>query len=925
MKIKEKILILTKGIVVVALAFFALSSFVACSNELSDASSNSNNARVAVPNDVPENTLRVYFKIPDGVQASDIDFWLWGDDVKTPCNTTWTAKAFVPQYVDETDRFVVGDIELKSTLPGKPASGATATPGVRFIPRKSCSDAGKLTGDIIFKYAKKYNVIYAHAGDEKVYRDKNFAVEAAGIAVSMNSINELVITGFDNTSLATSNVTVKDKSGTSVTVSKLTLGADNKSATVTLSDGGFKKLPYTVTVVDTSETVTKKVEITADVIDAALDIDSIDVSELGATGSASSMTFKTWAPTASKVQLLLFSDALSAKVGIATGDNVQDMTEADNGIWKIENVDTTGKKYYKYSITTTLGENKIADIWSKAASADSVASQIVDINTDSNAKPSGWETTYKNPFKGNDYSDAIIYEMHIRDWGGGTAVASFEDLASNENIAHLKDLGITHVQILPMFDYAQTNSDTSYNWGYNPYHYNVPEGRYTKNMVDGTDAVKQMRAMIQKLHDNGIAVIMDVVYNHTNGTGKGSLYDMTVPTYFYRLDDAGSYKNGSGCGNETATNHKMFKKYVIASLEHWMKDYHINGFRFDLMGIHEPETMKEIYDALYKIDNKVMVYGEPWGGDGFTSGAGVGTSGHGYGAFDDDFRDGIKGGEFGGFHRGIVNGNLSDDRLLQGLLGKSGSNNRNTTSKPGLAIHYAECHDNYTLFDKLLYSKNPQIKDKFNGENFVPYFAPLYNSLSTYIDDIKKEDKLSAAFIFLAQGTPFINGGQEFMRTKQGNPDSYSADTKGGHAWTESEIKKCNTIDWSLKQKYADVYSVYKGLIALRKDNPTVFGHNASATAAQYASTAGVIKYLPAGSSGDFVVFFNATSSDVDINASDKSGFTKSINVEVEKPLKNSGANFLFSQTYSASVEPYTENNSLPDKIPAKGFVILKK
>ena len=197
--------------------------------------------------------------------------------------------------------------------------------------------------------------------------------------------------------------------------------------------------------------------------------------------------------------------------------------------------------------------------------------------------------------------------MHIRDWSRAIvsdSTGKFLEIAESAKIiGHLKDLGVTHVQILPMFDYAQVNSDSGYNWGYNPYHYNVPEGRYvTSGYKDGTQAVREMRQRISALHDAGIAVIMDVVYNHTNSTGENSLYDKTVPQYFYRVKADGSYSNGSGCGNEVATNHDMVRKYVIESLRHWMLDYHINGFRFDLMGLAEKETMKAVYDELYKID-----------------------------------------------------------------------------------------------------------------------------------------------------------------------------------------------------------------------------------------------------------------------------------------------------------------------------------
>lgn len=660
-------------------------------------------------------------------------------------------------------------------------------------------------------------------------------------------------------------------------------------------------------------------------------------------------TFKVWAPIASDVKILFYDDV--SKVGNFKPETValnvsgstteeslkgepsgseQMILDKDSGIWSYTLDSVGNKKYYKYQITNNGTVYYVADIYAKSCSPDSIASQIVDINADGNY---GKESNYVNPFKtnGTDYTDAVIYEMHIRDWSRSVNSAStgkFNEMCSDEIIAHLKDLGITHVQILPMFDYAQVNSDSGYNWGYNPYHYNVPEGRYTDYSAnsDGTAAVEQMRAMIKKFHDAGIAVIMDVVYNHTSGTAGGSLYDSTVPYYYYRLttDGSGGYSNGSGCGNETDSEAPMFRKYMIDSLKHWMLDYHINGFRFDLMGIHSKEAMTEIYRELSSIDKNVMVYGEPWIGsdkaavkDGAITAIEIGS--YGVGAFDDDFRDAIKGAEYGGFNAGQVQGELNDDGIANGLIGKSGKNNRNTTGKPGLALHYAECHDNFTLYDKLVYSLKENIEETKKEENTDKGGKGIAtawpeNVTSEQLELIKKEDKLAAAFVFLSQGTPFINGGQEFLRTKKGNPDSYSADTKGGIKWTnepgEHNIDDVNTIDLSMKEKNLDVYNVYKGLISLRKSNLDAFGKNDSATAGKakclvvgtdkYARTAGVTKYT----TGDFLVFFNATEKDAVLDPNEIDGYSKVVDITSGSPK---------------------ESGEIVSSVPAKSFVILKK
>lgn len=646
--------------------------------------------------------------------------------------------------------------------------------------------------------------------------------------------------------------------------------------TINLSAAGTP--PYKVTY--DGKTVTAQPSVS--VIDEVFYYEGND---LGLTFSGSQPTFKAWIPVAEKVELLLFNEAGDFK----TSDASYEMTRGDKGVWSYTLNNSAGYKYYQYKITRGGTAVVVSDIWGKAASPDSVASQIVDISTDSSCAPEGgWETAYTNPFGADGketkkYTDAIIYEMHIRDWSRAfveESTGKFIDLADSEGfVNHLKDLGITHVQLVPVFDYAQTNDDESYNWGYNPYHYNVPEGRYVKEMKDGSDSVKQFRTFIKKLHGAGIAVNMDVVYNHTSGTGDWSLYDKTVPKYFYRMDSTGNYSNGSGCGNEVATNHKMVEKYVIDSLKHWMNDYHINGFRFDLMGLHETSFMKKVYEELSVIDKNVMVYGEPWTGGTAAVVNGVSKSTiddcAGVACFNDDFRNAIKGAEYGGFQQGHVQGKFSDKEIVKGLKG-SLKDDGGFTDVLGRSLNYVECHDNYTLFDKLAISYLD--KTSYEGDLFTAIDADG-------LEEVKKQDMLSAAFVFLAQGTPFINGGQEFLRTKKGDENSYeSPDT-------------INQIDIGFKNTYIDVYNTYKGLIALRKANPAAFGENYDAEAETLRS--GVTKYT----TGDFLVFFNATTSDYPIPDGDKTGYTTAVDVS------------------SGDVESET----IPSSVPAKGFVILKK
>lgn len=773
-----------------------------------------------------------------------------------------------------------------------------------MIPIKG--DTG-LTGDIIFNFPSRYNEIFIQANDTQAYISSDMTTIAKGIyAASFTDGTTITLKGKET--LSSENVKLTDKNG-DVEIDSF----DNENLKIKLKqsiqNSYAENLPYTLTVGSDTISVSLDSSLVESWFGSKAAAEMKNSSEkLGVTVNGTNASFKMWAPLASNVELLLFADSEN----LDTPAQTIPMDLGANGFWSKKDVEFGSNKYYKYAITSGDYTKHVSDIWSFAASADSVASQIADISTE--GVPADWEVSYTNPWKGSTYNEAVIYEMHIRDWSRAVVTDStgkFLDIANSDKIIdHLKDLGITHVQILPMFDYAQKNDDPNYNWGYNPYHYNVPEGRYVQDMKDGTDAVCQMRTMIKALHDAGIAVNMDVVYNHTNGTGDGSLYDMTVPEYFYRLDDSG-YINGSGCGNETATNHAMVKYYVIESLKHWMNDYHINGFRFDLMGIHEKSTMKEIYEELSKIDPNVMVYGEPWTGgtsgvkDGATQAVSAGS--YGVGAFDDDFRDAIKGAEFGGFKKGQIQGVNSDKGIVAGLSGKSGSNHRNDTDLSGLALHYIECHDNYTLFDKLVYST---LDSKLLTGDFAPKFEEAYNAVMNspeLIENIKKQVKLGGAYVLLSQGTPFLNGGQEFMRTKKGNPDSYSADTKGGIKWTNESgkynIDDVNTIDFSMKESYKDVFNTYKALIQIRKDI-NAFTKGNYVEAITYKSTDGVVKYKTYDSENtEYVVYFNGTDSDIECTDSGK----------------------IFSIDETNGTYKIADESATVGTLLAKSFVILKK
>ena len=852
--------------------FICGTTFMACNSDSSD----SDESKIVLP-PAPETIESGYIRI-NYKGSGDWNLWIWKDFDETEVNkcAEWPDGIKV---MYQNGEFICWDLKLAEN------------PSVLgLVVVNDEGDMGAGDDDIFFYFPQRYDEIFL-TDDGTIYIDSALTTKPVGLAsAKLTSASEisLNISGVD---VSEKNTSLVDNNGSTVAISsysdqKLTLASGIKETYASIQ-------PLTLSIkIDDTNTDSVQVGLKADLTEDWYGKTAVsNINNMGLTLNGSTASFKMWAPLATKVSLVLFKDAAAVDSETILGNS--EMNSSEGGFWTIDNVDVSSAKYYKYRIESGAESHDVADIWSKVGSVDSKASQIVDID-DAVCVPTGWESDYVNPWassgESKSYSESIIYEMHIRDWSKAIGKdGKFINLAESEDfVNHIKDIGITHIQILPSFDYAQVNADLDYNWGYNPYNYNVPEGRYVQDMKDGADAVKQFRQFIKAVHDAGIAVNMDVVYNHTSGTKTGSLYDMTVPEYFYRMTSDGAYSNGSGCGNEIATNHVIVKQFVIDSLVHWMKDYHINGFRFDLMGLHETTTMKAIYTELSKIDPNVMVYGEPWAGGNSTVTSGVnkkenidsctsGTTVNGVACFNDDFRNAIKGAEFGGFKKGHVQGSFADDAINVGLLGslktaKSGSK-KGFTNLLGRSLNYVECHDNYTLFDKLAISYLEK----------TSYTGNLFNAIGKNgLAAVKAQDKLAAAYIFLAQGTPFINGGQEFLRTKQGNENSYQSSDS------------INGIDLSFKETYSDVYNTYKGLIALRKANPAAFGANKDATA-ETVST-GVTKYT----TGDFRVYFNATDSAVNIDAS---GYSKVVDVTSGIPT----------------------DSALVSSVPAKFFVILKK
>lgn len=914
-------------------ALFACALIFSCANGLDSGEENTaKNSREAAKTNNVDKTLpevgKGYLRI-NTLDTSAKDLWIWNDfdPSATALCKSWTETAF--PITGRNGDFVYADIKLQN-----------APQQVGFILRKAPDNNGKLTGDIIYLFPAKYNEIFLKAGGGTIYIDSNFEKEPSGLASAMITGENTISATIKGIALSKENTKVFEADGTTE-IEIASISGSEISVSKSLKETGTVYVQYS----DEKGTDKRVANFDPKLIDEWFDVGKEEIETFGYKNGV----FTTWAPLSSSAKVLLFENADDAVSG--TGYKVAAeilMSRSKNGTWKTENVSSTvgSNKYYKYSFFTNGVQYDVCDIWAKSASKNSVASAIEELKLNGN---------YKNPFGNNGsetkkYNDAVIYEMHITDWSQAfrgsvekDKPGTFKEIAAALGTKgdgrfgkHLRELGVTHVQILPMFEYAvatksvikgkdaedkdiieSSENDNAYNWGYNPYNWNTPESRYVQNMKDGSDAVEQMREMINAFHDAGISVIMDVVYNHTSGTGDGSIYDKTVPKYFYRMDSQGNYSNGSGCGNETASEHAMVRKYMIDSLSHWMNDYHINGFRFDLMGLHDQDTMKEIYTALSSIDKNVLVYGEPWDAGSNASQKPLATSAiaegiWGVGAFDDDFRDAVKGGEYSGFQLGQVQSANSDSKIVSGLIGAN--NGRNSTGISGLALHYAECHDNYTLFDKLVYSTIASLSGEFAEKFKSAYDAVMADK--NKLELIKKEEKLAAAYVLLSQGTPFINGGQEFMRTKKGNPDSYAADKKGGVFW--DNIDDCNAIDLKMKTTYSDVYNVYRGLIALRR-NYNAFTDGTKSTAKTLAN--GVTLYNAKSDSCEFEVYFNASDTDYTIPSANLGG---NLGLGFGKADVSFGARGNLVEVSSGEAE-IAKTETLVQKIPAKSFVILKK
>lgn len=568
--------------------------------------------------------------------------------------------------------------------------------------------------------------------------------------------------------------------------------------------------------------------------------------DLGNTYSTKETKFRVWAPTASIVTLLTFP-TLDKSEPVQTP-----MTSDVKGTWVATMPGDLNGISYLYRVTVDGNTNEAVDPYVRATTANGTRGVVVDL---AKTNPAGWNNT-KPKFSGNP-TDASIYELHVRDLSidpsSGVPAAhqgkylAFTDTNTSykgvaTGISHIKSLGVTHVELLPVFDFQSVNElSPSFNWGYDPQNFNVPEGSYASDPSTPTTRIIELKSAIQSMHNQGLRVIMDVVYHHVYNAGSFS-ENLIVPGYFFRTDSSGDLTNGSGCGNDVADERSMVAKFVTDSFKYWATEYHMDGFRIDQMGQMSITTINQVRKDMTAINPSLLIYGEGWYGQSSLPATKAATQANiaqlpGVGAFNDQVRDGAKGSVFHATEKGFVSGlfNRSLD-VSAGIVGQTSYNNvlanAWTTAFPGQAINYVESHDNATIFDKLTAS--------------MPGATPA---------TILKLDQMTAAIVYLSQGVPFIQAGQEFLRTKGGNENSYNAGDD------------VNSLKWSTLPANIALNNYYKGLLAIRNAHPAfrlTTGSAINSNLAFLPTLSGGIAYSLNGkksgdSWGSIVVAMNAT------------------------------------------------------------------
>ena len=744
--------------------------------------------------------LTIYWKA-DKINFDTSDMWIWyegadGHGYKMyPCAYGGKCVLNVPDDVQNVGFIVRTDC----SEPGGSSWGSATKDydGDRFI-----AVGGKDTQ--IYLLSGDGAIYFSEDGGVNLYQNKTFTF--AGI-VDTNKIKYRIEPAMRFTDLG--QITVR-KGGEPVAIESVSsLNNEVVTGTITLTEDVDITAEYEVEL----DGYGTHVAIPTDIFDSAAFIENYtyDGNDLGATLTETGTTFKVWAPTASKIVLNLFENGDGGEAFA----NV-DMTKGERGVWQADYACGHGT-YYTYTVTTAVGTQEAVDPYAKAVGLNGNRGMVIDL---ASTDPAGFrEAAFDAGL--TSYRDAIIWEVHVRDFSNKIATSKYPGkyLAFTERgltnasghpvgVDYLVDLGITHVHLQPIYDYAtvnEANPDGEFNWGYDPKNYNAPEGSYSTDPYHGEVRVNELKQMVQSLHEAGLAVVMDVVYNHTYD-GNSSL-NRIVPYYYYRYTAAGENANGSGCGNETASNRVMFRKFKVDSVTYWQTEYRIDGFRIDLMGLHDGDTMQAIEVAVHENNPQAILYGEGWTGGTSPLNPNlqatqanirkVTASEGAIGAvavFNDAIRDGLKGSVFDAKAIGYISGDASKGNANKVLFGVTGGAHKVGASwnvNDALMINYMSSHDNRTLWD-ILRNGAPDASDAERAAM----------------------NRLGAGLVLTSKGTPFWLAGEEMLRTKNGDENSYKSSDA------------INNIDWDALQEGSaelDMVEIYKALIRLRKANPWLY------------------------------------------------------------------------------------------------------
>lgn len=747
---------------------------------------------VVLPTQIPavtEPSVQIHYHRSNSADYKTWGFWIWaiGSD----------GKHYSMNYQDDNGGVAVYALSTFGSSAQK--NGIGIIPRLGDWEQKDCDDDRIVNFADYELGADNYYHIYLTQGDKNLYKD----ITTMKYSVSASFVSE-------------SQISVKAKQPVKhvkVMEGETVLAATDteKTASLRYNLPKDKKVdflkPYTVEV----EFQDNSIKGTAEVAMFALyGTESFDNAfyydgELGAIYTGEQTTFKVWSPVSTKIVLNVYNSGHETETPTS-----KEMTKGDKGVFETTVSGDLGGKYYTYTVFNASypSGKEIVDPYAKSAGLSGARGQIVDF---SKTNPAGWNDVSPKQY---DRKELVVWETHVADvtssetWTGTEAnrkkfLGMIEagttytegDVTVKTGFDHIKELGVNAVQLVPVFDQSNDESNMKFNWGYNPLNYNVLEGGYSSDPTDGYARIREFKQLVQAFNGANINIIMDVVYNHVSAA-VGSNFDVLMPNYYFRYNADGSAANGSGCGNETASDHKMFRKFMIDSVCFWAKEYKLGGFRFDLMGLHDIDTMNQLAAALKQINPYIAVYGEPWTGTGSTTIAEKDSAIQkntnslvGVGQFNDKMRDAlIKGGmnpeNATGWVTSVSAPNNGDVKaILAGLKGTTDGGSF-TIPDPDKTVNYVTCHDNYTLIDRIYaagMNKSPQLK------LIAAKMAMLANSV-----------------VFTSNGTTFMLAGDEFLRTKGGDDNSY-----------ESSYK-VNELDYSLKIANLTMFENYKKLIALK-------------------------------------------------------------------------------------------------------------